>query len=119
MEAHSRDWPRTVFRLSGLPSTTTRCEDVASILGGRLGGIPAGSIQIFSLATAMAVGGSSRSKVATVMFEKTPLLVQSDYMSKEWLIPATSSEACDFILDTHFMGITPLADVEPAKHAVE
>lgn len=120
MAASRRDWPRTVFRLSGLPSTTTTRDDVASLLSDRLGDTPTNCIRVFSLATALHVREPSRFKVATVMFSSVPSLIDPVSSSNEWPVLAKPLDAVgDFILDTHFMGITPLNDYEPSKHTFE
>lgn len=115
-----RDWPSTVFRLSGLPSTVTTLDDVANLLSDRLGDTPTNCIRVFSLATALHVRDPARFKVATVMFSSAPSLINSLFSSNELLIPARPMDTFgDLILDTHFMGITPLNDHEPSKHTFE
>lgn len=121
MAASGRDWSTTVFRLTGLPSTAATQDNVASLLSDRLEGTPMSCIRVLSLATALHVRGPSRFKVATIMFSTIPSLIDSDCSSNMWSIIAKPHDAAGaFILDTHFMGITPLNDHdELSEHMFE
>ncbi|KAJ5920625.1 hypothetical protein N7516_011483 [Penicillium verrucosum] len=54
------------------------------------------------------------------MFISVPSLIDPVSSSNEWPVLAKPLDAVgDFILDTHFMGITPLNDYEPSKHTFD
>lgn len=111
---HSEKWQTTVFRVQGLPNEVRDVHGVASLLSARLDDLPVSSIRVYSLATALHVSYSrnpSRTKVATVMFEKVPLVVQKAPAQEEWQLPVRSHNHIDAVsLDTHFSGMTPLND---------
>lgn len=107
---------KTVFRLRGLPNTVTNLDDVASLLCERLDEIPIHHIHVCSLASTLNIREDPKSKVATVMFETAPSVVQDNLGEDQWSIPHTDF---DLILDTHFLGMTPLNDVQPIKHLSE
>jgi hypothetical protein len=115
MKQDSDSWSRTVFRVRGLPNDVKFLKDVASLLSLRLGDIPSDSIHVYSLATTLNYWEKPLSKVATVMFQALPSLIQNSHGEKQWTILAKShSNVDDIILDTHFMGMTPLNDVDSA-----
>jgi hypothetical protein len=110
-------WSTLVFRVDGLPNSTDSREDVATLLSQKLGDVTADSIHVFSLATTLYSWESSKPKVATVMFARPPGLLQS-VDGDRWEIPSTNPDE-HLILDTHFMGMTPLNDVDAARHVSE
>jgi hypothetical protein len=113
MNQDSDKWSRTVFRVRGLPNGVRTLKDVASLLSPRLADIPSDSIQVYSLATTLIAWESPPSKIATVMFQTLPLLIQKSPEEKQWSIPAKGHPNVDnLILDTHFLGMTPLNDVD-------
>jgi len=123
MDQHSDTWSKLVFRVSALPNDVEIMEDVASLLSLRLGGFPVGCIRVCSLAVTMDYTlnkrQSRRTKVATVMFQTLPSLIQNNEKQQEWCVPARGHHGDeDVILDTHFMGMTPLNDVG-SNHAIE
>ena len=107
-----------VFRVRRLPNRTQNHEDVSKLLAKRLGDIRSDSIHVFSLATSLNSSGKPPSKVATVMFASLPRLVQEANTHDEWLIPFNGFDEC-LLLDTHFMGMTPLNDVDAGRHVAE
>lgn len=114
---HDTDkWSKTVFRVRGLPNDVKTLEDVASLLSLRLGDFPSDSIRVHSLATTLDFtlnfGESPRSKVATIMFQTLPSLIQNSLGKQQWYVQAQGSQNVDVILDIHFMGMTPLNDVD-------
>ena len=115
-------WRKIVFRVRGLPIDVKHPDDVASLLSVRLGDIPSHTVKVYSLATALDFtsdfSGSPRSRSATVMFETIPSLVQNSPGKEEWSIPAQSHQSDEVVLDTHFIGMTPLNDVE-SNHLFE
>jgi hypothetical protein len=120
MKQDSDKWSRTVFRVRGLPNDVKTAEDVASLLSSRLGDISDDCIRVYSLATALYSWESPRSKMATLMFQTLPSLIQESHGEKEWFVPANQGQphVDGLILDTHFMGMTPMNDVE-SRHSFE
>jgi hypothetical protein len=116
MSQDSDKWSKTVFRVRGLPSDVKTLEDVASLLSSRLGDIPSDRMKVYSLANTLDFTNywdAPSSKMATMMFQSLPSLVQSSPLKKEWSISAKGSQSVDeLILDIHFMGMTPLNEVE-------
>jgi hypothetical protein len=121
MKQDSDKWSRTVFRVRGLPNDVKTAEDVASLLSSRLGDISDDyCIRVYSLATTLNSWESPRSKMATVMFQTLPSLIQESHGEKEWFVPANQGQphVDGLMLDTHFMGMTPMNDVE-SRHSFE
>lgn len=120
MEQNHDKYSKTVFRLRGLPNTVDTMDDVARLVNESLGDIPADRIRVFSLATTLNSWENPPSKVATIMFATAPSVVRDGFGEDEWYIPARNLHSnSDLILDTHFMGMTPLNDVEPLCHLCE
>ncbi|PGH01881.1 hypothetical protein AJ80_08953 [Polytolypa hystricis UAMH7299] len=122
MDENRRQWSKTVFRLRGLLNTVETLADVASLVSETLSDIPVDHIHVFSLATALNPGQALPSKVATIMFATTPsILRDSSLQENEWHIraPKDSRTSSDFILDTHFMGMTPLNDPKTLHHSYD
>jgi hypothetical protein len=120
MEQSHYKWSKTVFRLRKLPNTVETLEDVVSLVEERLGSIAINNIRVFSLATTLNFWENPSSKVATVMFGTVPPLVRDSFFKSEWYIPARSIYTDDdLILDTHFIGMTPLNDVKSMHHLYE
>lgn len=119
MMQNNDGWSRTVFRVRSLPNSAKTFEDVASLLSQRLSDIQSDDICVYSLATTLNSWENPRSKVATVMFQTLPSLIQQMQGKDEWSIPGGSILNDGFIMDTNFMGMTPLNDVEPASHLFE
>jgi hypothetical protein len=92
MKQDSEKWPRTVFRVRGLPNHFKTVEDVASLLSSRLGDILDDFIRAYSLATTLNSWESPRSKMATVMVQTLPSLFQESHWVKEWCVPAISCQ---------------------------
>ena len=112
-------WLRTVFRLRGLPSSTEQVEDVARLVSDTLGDTSTDDIRVFSLTTTLNFREKPRSKIATVMFAKTPSIVTHRPEETEWIIRTGLHANNDLILDTHFMGMTPLNSVGSREHSHE
>lgn len=113
-------WSRTVFRVRGLPNDVKTTEDVAKLLISRLGDMADDCIRVYSLATSLNSWESQRSKTATVMFQTPPSLLKESPGEKEWSVPANQGQphVDVLMLDTHFMGMTPMNDVAP-QHSFE
>jgi hypothetical protein len=119
MKQDSDKWSRTVFRVCGLPNDVKTAEDVASLLSSRLGDISDDCIRVYSLATTLHSWESPRSKMATAMFQTLPSLIQESDGENEWCVPANQGQPVDSLrLDIHFMGMTPMNDVE-SRHLFE
>ncbi|KAK3342072.1 hypothetical protein B0T25DRAFT_358324 [Lasiosphaeria hispida] len=119
MDATREKWTRMVFRLRGLPNATSSMEDAALRVQQRLSDIAVNSIRVFSLATTLNHRETSMSKVATLMFLTTPSILQySPPNQDEWplISSGSQSDGSHLILDTHFMGMTPLNDVDGSGH---
>jgi hypothetical protein len=117
MDQTSNQWSKLVYRVRGLPNATQSREDVSDLLSKRFGDIPADSIHVFSLATTLNVWEKPPSKVATVMFTTPPGLFQK-FSENEWSIPSQNDEE-SLIMDTNFMGMTPMNDVDSSQHVSE
>ena len=116
MEQDSDKWARTVFRVRGLPHDINTNEDVASLLSSRLHDISVDLIRVYSLATALE---RWECKIATVMFKSLPSLIQESDGRNQWFVPASQGQpADDLVLDTHFIGMTPMSDVK-SGHSFE
>ena len=112
MNQDSDKWSTTVFRVRGLPNDVKTLKEVASLLGQRLD-IPGDSIRVYSAATTLNPWENPPSKVATVMFQTLPSLVQNSLGEKQWYIQAKGHpNVDDLILDIQFLGMTPLNDVD-------
>lgn len=82
--------------------------------------IPAHDIRVFSLATDVGYGAHSGFKVATLMFTTLPSLVLDYKTNNQWNINVQTPELMHIlVLDTHFLGMTPLNDVDHLSHKYE
>ncbi|CAK37376.1 uncharacterized protein An01g13700 [Aspergillus niger] len=118
------DWSKTVFRLRALPDTVETKDDAARLLSERLSDVSARQIWVYSLALALRPQDNWEgppTKVATVMFSVPPLLVQRDPQKQVWYIPAKGHDrdSPDLILDTQFLGLTPLNDTNHLQNSYD
>ncbi|KAI1846006.1 hypothetical protein JX266_007815 [Neoarthrinium moseri] len=111
--------PSVVFRLRGLPATIENASAVASLVSERLGDVTTESVRVFSIARTLAHWENPPSKVATLTFMTTPSLVRDGLGKNEWSIPGKTDCSDELILDLHFMGMTPLNDVDSVPHAYD
>jgi hypothetical protein len=51
------------------------------------------------------------------MFAITPGLLK-DTSEDEWILPSMNQDE-DIVIDTHFMGMTPMNDVDASHHSSE
>jgi hypothetical protein len=107
---------RTVFRLQGIPGATNDFSGVANLLSSNLGQCPIKSIHVFSLASSLYPYNSPRPKVATLKFTTAPSCINDRPDADQWTISCASGT---LILDTHFLGMTPLNDVDHSVHRYE
>ncbi|KFA52172.1 hypothetical protein S40293_00599 [Stachybotrys chartarum IBT 40293] len=112
---------KIVFRLRGVPNAIESLSGVSELVSRRLGDISSDDIQVFSLATSLHFRETPRSKVATIMFKIDPSILSASHDRNEWSISRGMETNCnvDLILDTHFIGMTPLNDVSPKDHAYD
>lgn len=116
----SRAFLPRVFRLRRIPHNASSRDDVARILSLNVPGVAEENIRICSLATSLQAWESLPSKVATLMF-RGPLPFAGeleDETKSEWTFPL-GGLTDSLVLDTHFLGLTPLNDVSPQLHHAE
>ncbi|VUC22222.1 unnamed protein product [Clonostachys rosea] len=104
-----------VFRLRRLPNSVVTLRDAAVLLSKCLGDLDVDDVTVFSLATAIDFSVNSPEKVATLQFHKVPCLVRQNAGLDEWRLQADDPGSV-LIVDFHFLGMTPLNDVDPEKH---
>ncbi|KAI1088735.1 hypothetical protein F5B19DRAFT_470013 [Rostrohypoxylon terebratum] len=103
-----------VYRLRGCPGHLDRL-GAAELLSRELGDIAPTDIAIKSLATSLHSWTATPTKVGTLMFHKVPALLGEREKETEWKLSVVGLEE-DLILDIHFLGMTPLNDVQLEKH---
>ncbi|KAI1407119.1 hypothetical protein F5Y13DRAFT_175692 [Hypoxylon sp. FL1857] len=103
-----------VYRLRGCPIHLDRL-GATELLSGVLGDVRPHDIRIQSLATSLDPWARSPTKVGTLMFRKQPALVETRIGKSEWTFPVVGLEK-PLVLDDHFLGMTPLNDVERERH---
>lgn len=103
-----------VYRLRGCPAHLDML-GATKLLSQTLGDIGSDDIQIQSLATDLSPWARPPTKVATLVFRKLPALIEARNDNDEWRVPVIALEK-PLLLDTHFLGMTPLNDVEGEKH---
>jgi hypothetical protein len=118
---------RRVYRLQNLPPHVDRLM-AAEVLADTFfdAGITPGDVHIFSLASKVHNWTQQTTKVATLMFRKTPEALELSHQYygcegfeiKEWKFRAANLPE-PLILDTHFDGLTPLNDVHKSEHTHE
>ena len=99
------------YRLQGCPISVDEaalCEGLARIFD-----ITPDNVRIHSLATAP--WERPPTKTATLQFTKLPSII--DTIETEWNIEGQGLGA--LILDTHFLGLTPLNEVGASEHCFE
>lgn len=107
------------YRVRQLPSYLKFPRQVADFLAGIAEDLGAPEdIEVFSLATSLNPLEIPPSKVATIMFEKTPRPFDNDL--NQWSISGQLiGLARDIIIDTHFLDFTPLNDAALGDHTME
>ena len=124
MSRQDHEWRKTVFRVRGLPGSVQTFDDVASFLSCRLRDCSKDNVHVFSVATTLGFTQNFPetpiSKTSTVMFDNPPVLVHLEPERQEWCLEAEDGHFGKIILDVHFIGMTPLNDVELGrKHMFE
>ncbi|UKZ73736.1 hypothetical protein TrVFT333_001386 [Trichoderma virens FT-333] len=103
-----------VYRLSNIPADADR-HTVVQLLGQALGDVSYEHIQLFSLAFSIDHLDGSPSKLATLTFNKVPNIVKDEPNKSQWKLQLPGLPN-SLILDTHFLGFTPLNDVSGPQH---
>lgn len=117
MEDSELKWKRKVFRLRGLPSHIATCSAVARLLSSALEDIPESDIKVASLAKTVE-WEKPHSKIATLQLKSLPAFFRSKLDDEEWDL--SNCVGVDrLILDCHFLGLTPLNDVDRNVHVAE
>ncbi|KAK0614445.1 hypothetical protein B0T14DRAFT_309339 [Immersiella caudata] len=117
-QTRTRDWTRTVFRLSRVPHGAATDEAVAALVAKALH-IQADEVKVYSLATTLKPWERPPSRVATLMLLHIPaLLAASEDGQNEWTLEPGAGQD-HLVLDSHFWGLTPLNDVATEKHIAD
>ncbi|KAI1211486.1 uncharacterized protein F4807DRAFT_472944 [Annulohypoxylon truncatum] len=103
-----------VYRLRGCPAHL-HPGTAAEFLSREFGDVSRDDIQIQSLATDPEPWVTSPTKVGTLVFKRLPALIETQKEQDTWDLKVLGFER-PLVLDTHFRGMTPLNDVEEAKH---
>ncbi|KAI0106570.1 hypothetical protein F4776DRAFT_645778 [Hypoxylon sp. NC0597] len=103
-----------VYRLRGCPAHLDRL-GATELLSRALGDVAPPDIRIQSLAISLDRWARPPTKIGTLVFLKQPALVKTQKENGEWSIPIAGFEK-PLVLDTHFLGMTPLNDVEREEH---
>ncbi len=104
------------FRLRRCPDTADEAA-LCRWLSRAFGDVTPNDIRIQSLATTLDPWGKKPVKTATLNFAKLPSAIESHIKKGEWKVEVDGSPP--LILDTHFLGMTPLNDVEAQRHDFE
>lgn len=109
------------YRVRQLPCVLIYRRQVASFLASIVADLEVEHVHVFSLAPSLNPLELPPTKVATVMFSKTPTAFDSaNSHDHQWTIsgrPAGLQK--DVIVDVHFEGFTPLNDVAGDEHTLE
>ena len=102
------------YRVQNVPKQLDE-ESFGQILGQALN-VNSRSITVLSLASLPYVEERKSTKFATVMFKVIPAALDND--EKEWAPFSTTFGGLryHFEIDIHFLGFTPLNDVDPREH---
>lgn len=110
--ATERRWLKKVFRVQDLPNNISTCQEAAKFIARCLSnnGRETG-VKVYSVATTLEYWETPLSKVATAQLDESiwPSAKAKSKLPEQW-------EAGCIRLDTHFLGMTPLNDVESSKH---
>jgi len=110
---------KRVFRVRGLPNHVRTCAEAAVLVSRRLGLSAPADVHIASLATTLDYWETPLSKIATLQFKATPRSFGTPVRPGEWQVSLGGDNPGCLIIDTHFLGLTPLNDVDEACHELE
>ncbi len=102
------------FRLRGCP-IGTREAALREMMSAAFGDITPSDIRIHSLATAL--WETPPTRTATLTFERLPSVIQSQV--KEGKLKMAHHVLDGLLLDTEFLGLTPLSEVDAQNHEFE
>jgi len=105
------------FRLQGCATTVDEAT-LRRTLAQAFGDINADDIRVRSLATTLSSWGAPATKTATLSFEKLPSAIGTSIARGRWTVETPGCSG-GLILDTNFLGLTPLNEVEDWKHDYE
>ncbi|KAJ2992379.1 hypothetical protein NUW58_g2188 [Xylaria curta] len=108
---------KLTFRLRRCPADAN-VKACAALLGLAFDDLDPEDIHIRSLAFSLDPWERPPTKTATLMFRKIPALLLKKASRCEWELAVESLEE-PLILDTHFLGLTPLNDIESESHAFD
>ncbi|KAI1126898.1 hypothetical protein F5Y10DRAFT_243740 [Nemania abortiva] len=108
---------RITYRLRRCPldADAKRC---AILLSLAFPDIQPEAVRIRSLAPSLNPWERPHTKVATLTFQITPASLTGQLDQNEWVLPIQELES-PLILDTHFLGLTPLNEVVVRTHEVD
>ena len=102
------------FRLRGCAASVDEAA-LCDALGRAFGDVSSDDIHIRSLATDFGPRETPPTKTATLTFAKLPSAIEAQIEQGQWEIKDPGLNGT-LILDTHFIGLTPLNDVKAQKH---
>jgi len=104
------------YRLRGCPAAAGEAA-LRDGLARALGDVTPNDIHIQSLATALDPWKRPPTKTATLRFARAPSVIDSQTKT-EWKMEGHGLDGT-LLLDTHFLGLTPLNEVKAQKHGFE
>jgi len=109
------DWKRIVFRLSGITYRNSSHDHVRALVA-KATNVSKDSVVVYSVATTLSPWEMPRTRVATLMFLEVPdVLEHSEGGPNQWSLGDNNA----LVLDIHFLGLTPLNDVEQSQHVAD
>ena len=105
------------YRLRGCPASVTQAT-LRNRLAQAFGDVAENEIHIQSLANTLHPWGSLPTKTATLRFARLPTLLSTPPGETEWIIQGHGLDGA-LILDTHFLGLTPLNEINAEQHHFE
>jgi len=111
------DVTKTVFRVRGLPNEVKSRTDAANLVSRMLCLSAPNDVIVFSLATTLDYWEKPPSRVATLRLRVPPSAFGTPVRPGEWKLDAANEVR--LTIDTHFLGLTPLNDVDESRHDLE
>jgi len=119
MSVAGPEFDERVFRVRRLPNHVKTYAEAADLVSRRLGLSTPTDIHVASLATTLDYWETPPSKIATLQFKVTPSSLGRPVRPGEWEVSLGGDNAGSLIIDTHFLGLTPLNNVDEALHELE